>query len=400
MQADLSPHPDFEEMSREDLAAHKKDLESKISFGSKNGADRDIVVWLLQERRMCEAELARRNGKPADRPAEQQIFWPDPLNAQQLIDLPPDPTRWVWMECLPLRATSALIAKSYTGKSTFAASLALAVARGMDFLGRPTQQGAVLYVYLDGPQDELKENFLRIGICGTDPLFTYAGKKPDRVLEWVKNVCSSKKVRLVIIDTAQKFFGFKEDRYEEKINAMAPMLAMADENNFHAMFTYHAAKNATGTISALGSVASEANARVSLYLRKKDETNAGSVRLFETSQNTGKRFETIGLSDPADGFITSVGALYTIELREIGGMALNEIKDTPGITEPDIRNRLHVNTQSLSRALHRLREQNKVERIGRGIQGSPFKYFMAGEVAGIANSPKVVKLFKKDFPSD
>lgn len=327
----------------------------------------------------------------------QEAFWPEPLTAQQLIDLPPDPTRWVWMECLPLRATSALIAKPYTGKSTFAASLALAVARGIDFLGRPTQQGAVLYVYLDGPQDELKENLIHIGLQGTDPIFSYAGRKPDRVIDWVKSVCMANDVRLVIIDTAQKFFGFKEDRYEEKINAMQPMLDLASEHNFHAMFTYHAAKNSANTVSALGSVASEANARVSLYLRKKDDKDNASVRLFDTAQNTGKRFESIGLSDPSDGFLTSLGSLYTIELKEIAGMALNEIKERPGITETDIRELLHCDRTKLNRALNRMIEQRTLERIGRGISGDPRRYYLAGDLTRKPDSDrKIIDLFGRD----
>lgn len=323
----------------------------------------------------------------------EESFWPEPLSAQQLIDLPPDDTRWVWFECLPLRATSALIAKPYTGKSTFAASLALAVSRGIDFLGRPTQQGTVLYVYLDGPQDELKENLLNIGLCGSDPILAYAGKRPSQVVEWVAHVCKSHDVRLVVIDTAQKFFGFKEDRYEEKINAMQPMLNLAQESDFHAMFTYHAAKNSANTVSALGSVASEANARVSLYLRKKEDSD---IRIFDTAQNTGKKFEQIGLSDPKDGFLTSIGALFTIEIKELSAMVINELVDTPAITEADLRERLQCRKSTLMIVLKKLRETNRIERTGVGIKGAPFKYYKAGDI--IENAvpgarEKVIKLF-------
>lgn len=395
MQTEITPHPDdLDEWSQERLLAHKKDLEDKITFGSKHGADRVTIVWLLQERRMCESELRRRNARPS--PGEQQVFWPEPLNAQQLIDLPADPTRWVWMECLPLRATSALIAKPYVGKSTFVASLAIAVGRGIDFLGRSTQQGAVLYVYLDGPQDEQKENLVRAGLMGSDPVFTYAGKRPDRVIEWVGSVSMSHEVRLVIVDTAQKFFGFKEDRYEEKINSMQPMLDLADSLNFHAMFTYHAAKNSANTVSALGSVASEANARVSLYLRKRDETDNNSIRMFDTAQNTGKRFELIGLSDPSDGLLTSLGSIYTIELKEIAAMALNEIKETPASTQEDIRQNIKCNRTMLSRALNRMIDQRSLERTGRGRAGDPYRYYLPGDlIHKIDQSRKVIDLFEK-----
>lgn len=398
MRETITPHPDFETYTTEEIIAHKKELENEISFGTSHGADKLIITWLIQERHLCESVLARRNGHGrAPQTPVQEAFWPEPLTAQQLIDLPPDPTRWVWMECLPLKATSALIAKSYTGKSTFAASLALAVARGIDFLGRPTQQGSVLYVYLDGPQDELKENLLHIGLTGADPIFSYAGRKPNQVVQWVEHVTKTNDVRLVIIDTAQKFFGFKEDKYEEKINAMQPMLDLANEANLHVMFTYHAAKNSLNTVSALGSVASEANARVSLYLRKKDDTDPGSVRIFDTAQNSGKRFEAIGLSNPEDGFLTSQGSLYTIELKEIAGMALNEIKERPGITETDIRELLKCNRVNLNRVLNRMVEQRTVERTGRGRSGDPFKFYLAGDLLKKSDPErKVIDIFRSD----
>lgn len=370
------------------------DVPYDIALELCEGASASCEPPFREAKRKVDQAYKYAPGHSSDETSKQASFWPAPLNAQELIDLPPDPTRWVWFECLPLRSTSALIAKAYIGKSTFAASLALAVARGIDFLGRPTQQGAVLYVYLDGPQDELKENLLNIGLCGSDPIFSYAGRKPDRVLDWCKEVCVNNSVKLLIIDTAQKFFGFKEDRYEEKINAMQPMLDLVNDQNLHAMFTYHAAKNSFNSISALGSVASEANARTSLYLRKKDDTE---YRIFDTLQNTGKKFESIILSDPKDGFITKEGTLWEIEIRETQAMAINEIRDTPGITQDTIRARLMVKNIVLSKALANLRQANQIERTGRGMKGDPFKYFLAGDL--VPKPPAtVIDMFSRKLP--
>lgn len=322
-------------------------------------------------------------------------FWPEIMTASQLIDLPPDPTRWVWNECLPLRSTSALIAKAYTGKSTFACSLAMCVARGIDFLNRPTQQGAVLYVYLDGPIDELKENLTRMGLCRSDPLLVYAGRKPDNVVEWVKQACVKENVKLLIIDTAQKFFGFKEDKYEEKINKMQPMLDLVNEHNFHAMFTYHAAKNSVNTVSALGSVAVEANARVSLYLRKLEDSK---YRIFDTEQNTGKRFESIGLSDPANGILTKTGTLYDIEIERTSEDVLRTIAENPGIVGADLRNEVQGRWKIIGMATAKLKKEGKIEWTGKGKKGDPERYYVAGSlIPGKTEEPektaKVIDLF-------
>lgn len=173
------------------------------------------------------------------------------------------------------------------------------------------------------------------------------------------------------------------------------MLDLANEANFHAMFTYHAAKNSANTVSALGSVASEANARVSLYLRRKDDSDAGSVRLFDTAQNTGKRFEALGLSNPQDGFLKSIGSLFAVELKELSTLITAELRETPGITEMDLKYNLNCRKQTLGIALRQLRETNVVERTGAGIKGAPFKYYMAGDLIKKDAFKKVVDLFKE-----
>jgi Bifunctional DNA primase/polymerase, N-terminal/AAA domain len=321
----------------------------------------------------------------------QGMFWPEPLSAKEMINLPPDTTRWLWENCLPMRATSALIAKSYTGKTTFCCSLALSVARGIPFLGRPTQKGNVLYVYLDGPLDEIRENFLKIGMVETDSIFVYSGRKPDQVVEWVADQCSKRSIKLLVIDTAQKFFGFKEDKYEEKINKMQPILTLADEKNFHAMFTYHAAKNSVDTVSALGSVAAEANARVSLYLRRLPDSDE---RIFDTMQNSGKKFEAIALSDPADGILTKSGLLRDAEVRTMAARVVALIADNPAITHLEIKGEIKGSGRLVGLAVKLLKEQERIEWTGEGRKGSPRKYYLAGQLVRDENN-KVVDLFER-----
>jgi len=376
-------------MPADEIRAAIKELEQDITLASQIG-DKQILVWKIQEKRFAEAALARRNGTA---PPSQKDFWPEVLTAEQLINLPPDPTRWVWNECLPLRATSALIAKSYTGKSTFAASLAISVARGIEFLGRETQAGPVLYVYLDGPIDELKESFIGLGLTAADPVYVYAGRKPDKVLPWVKEQCLAHGCKLLIVDTAQKFFGFREDKYEEKINTMQPMLDLVDEHNFHALFTYHAAKNSANTVSALGSVAVEANARVSLYLRKLDDS---PYRIFDTMQNSGKRFESIGLSDPKEGLLYKTGSLFDIELTVISDQILAAVAATPGITGKDLRNEIPGRWRFIGMATARLKTAGKLEWTGRGKKGDPEKYFLPGSIASEdQKTAKIIDLFSR-----
>ena len=85
------------------------------------------------------------------------------LSMKELLHLPPDPTRWLWDQTLPAAGASVLVSKPKIGKSTFAANLALAIARGLPFLGRNTQQSPVAYLSLDASLPEMIEAFSPFG---------------------------------------------------------------------------------------------------------------------------------------------------------------------------------------------------------------------------------------------
>jgi hypothetical protein len=322
---------------------------------------------------------------------KQQEFWPDVFTSKQLLELPEDETRWIWDRCLPVRSTSVLVAREYTGKSKFACSLALSVARGLSFLNRQTQKSAVLYVYLDGPIDELKENFQQIGMQADDQVFHYAGRRPDKITTWVTEHVRLHNVKLLIIDTMQKFFGFETGTYEERINIMQPFLDMVIQYDFHCMFTCHAAKNA-GTISALGTVGTEANARTSLYLSRLPDSKQ---RIFQSQGNSGRNFEPVGLTDPMNGIIEVKGTMLEIQILDIEVKIKELIEMEPGLTETQIRLAAGAKGLIVNRALKSLRLKNEIERIGRGKKNDAFHYYLAGQLIHEPEAQKVVDLFGK-----
>jgi hypothetical protein len=72
-------------------------------------------------------------------------------------------TAWVVENLLPSGGDSLLVAKPKVGKSTLARCLALAVARGNEFLGRKTSQGLVMYLALEEKRDEVRRHFEAMG---------------------------------------------------------------------------------------------------------------------------------------------------------------------------------------------------------------------------------------------
>src|SRR3990167_7745847 len=169
--------------------------------------------------------------KLQDSPAEQkakiltqQNLWPEFLTAKDLLDRPPDPTRWLWEDCLALGSSSLLIAKAKTGKSTFAAALLICIARGWPFLGRGMAPGVVGYLSLDATYDEIKDVFVKFGLKSSDPIYFTAGQTPRQALEWCIRSISKYGFKFLVVDTLQKLFRFRNiNDYSEVINGMEPL---------------------------------------------------------------------------------------------------------------------------------------------------------------------------------
>ena len=191
------------------------------------------------------------------------------MSMKELLHLPPDPTRWLWDQTLPAAGASVLVSKPKIGKSTFAANLALAIARGLPFLGRNTQQSPVAYLSLDASLPEMIEAFRPFGPRETDPIFIHAGAAPKEavadIMQWVK----ANKARFIIVDIMQRLFRFQNvNDYSEVSNGLEPLTEAAREQNCHVMFLHHAKKDVGDDLdSAIGSTAIRRLAYSYLHLK-------------------------------------------------------------------------------------------------------------------------------------
>jgi len=82
---------------------------------------------------------------------------------RDLMSEPDEKISWIVADKLPAGGISILSAKPKVGKSTLARCLALAVARGEQFLGCPTTQGTVVYLALEEKRSEVQRAFSGFG---------------------------------------------------------------------------------------------------------------------------------------------------------------------------------------------------------------------------------------------
>lgn len=311
----------------------------------------------------------------------QANLWPEFLTAEQALEVPKDPARWIVADCLPIGGSSVLVAKPKVGKSTIAADLALCVARGEPFLGRATQQSPVAYVFLDGPLTDIADTFVKVGLRKTDPVFIHAGIAPADTIAWLLATVNSKSVRLIIIDTIQRLCHFQKiEDYAEITNKLEPLLNLAITGNCHVMFLHHAKKESRDDLdAALGSTAFRALVYSYLFAKRLPDSTR---RIFSSDQRGGVNFDQMGVGfDRTTGRLRIEGTMMEVEVEDAGPKILEFLEfletEDEGATEKKIGEALSLRGIVISKGLRKLFRDGKVERVGKGRRNSPFLYSLA-----------------------
>lgn len=343
--------------------------------------------------------------KLQDAPAEQkakiltqQNLWPELLTAKDILNLPPDPTKWIWNRCLPVGGCSILVAKPKVGKSTLAVCLALAVARGMTFLNRETQQGPVAYLSLDASLPEIGELFLHFGINENDPIFFHAGAPPRDAVTWIMHRIKQNKVKLVIIDTLQRLFRFKNiNDYSEVTNTIEPLLESARQENCHVMLTHHAKKEAMDDLdSCIGSTALRGMFYQYLHIKRLPESD---TRIFRTEGRGGKNFSEYAIAFDKTGFLDISGTREDAEVDQIIPDILAFVQDEAGCTEKQILAAIPGRWQIKVKAVRHCLKNHNLERTGNGKRGDAYRYYLpemlvpaSSQIDGSSISPLNLKI--------
>lgn len=142
-----------------------------------------------------------------------------------LLMEPDEQVSWVWDGILPTGGLSLIAAKPKTGKSTIARQLSHCVVQGLDFLGRKTEEGPVLYCAFEEKRGEVKRYFRLMGTQG--PLYSYINVAPADTIKRLEQAIVDNTPMLVIIDTLMKLCRVNDgNSYTEVIGAIEPLLKL------------------------------------------------------------------------------------------------------------------------------------------------------------------------------
>ncbi len=266
-----------------------------------------------------------------------------------------------------------MAAKPKVGKSTLARNLALAVARGDEFLGRATTQGSVIYLALEEKRGEVRGHFGRMESV-EEPIYIHVGGVFEEALVALRQEVEEWHAVLAIVDPLLRMIRLKDSNdYAEVTRALEPWLLLARETDCHVMVIHHEGKGAANREMGdgiLGSTALLGAVDTGLIMRKRDDKS----RTLESIQRYGVDIpKTVMAFDPDRGTVEAAGTVADLELEHMC-QAIGEALSNTELTEPEIRELTEGRTQVQSAALRKLVAEESVTRVGVGRRGDPYRY--------------------------
>ncbi len=219
---------------------------------------REYLLNFLGERYQLSASAIRNQitplrGESNDIPTDLKGVAPGHPPALKIINLadllysPAPKITWLVQDMLMVGGFSILAARPKAGKSTFARSLAVAVARGnKTFLGRNLTQGTVLYLALEDSAPMLGQELKKLGLKSTDPFLPVLDRPMfEYPLEVLATTVAEQKPILVVIDKMMDFLPFFEGNdYNSTNKAVTPLVDIARDYDTHVLCVHHQRKGA------------------------------------------------------------------------------------------------------------------------------------------------------------
>jgi AAA domain len=294
-----------------------------------------------------------------------------------LLSEPTETTSWLVDKHLPMAGLSLIAGKPKAGKSTLARCLALAVARGLSWLGMPTVQGDVLYLALEEKRDEVRAHFAAMGADSANPVHIYCAPSPQDGLEQLRAAADRYRPVLIIIDPLFRFIRVPDSNdYAVVSAALEPLLTLARETKAHVMAVHHMGKGErTGGDAILGSTAIFGSVDTALLLRRSEH-----YRLLSSVQRYGTDLDEMTIALDPNTRTISAGPSREAADQARAETDIVDYLRTAQQPQPAavIQEAVECRRQTFQRALKAL-VPHRVTRTGEGKNRDPFLYAFAGE---------------------
>jgi len=260
-----------------------------------------------------------------------------------------------------------------------------AIVEGGYFMGRKTPKMHVVMLTEQG--NNIVKAFRDAGITeDTEGLHvmprrrTLDMKWPEIVKAAVKKCKDTDtKAGLLVVDTLPRFAGLEGDRENnagDVMKAMTPLVDAAQKHDLGVWTIRHANHEGRGR----GSTAFLHDVDIVITIRLPDATLPVNVRVIEAhGRYNGIPARTnIGYRD---GRYFDLGADSKVQYNRAREAVLDALKDGAKIPTEDLKGRAAkdagTSTATVDTAIGNLVDEEKIERLGRGVKGDPYRYILS-----------------------
>jgi hypothetical protein len=317
------------------------------------------------------------------------------LTPREIITAAGETPPWI---CEPWVArggvTDVAGAAKLAGKTMLTMSMSGAALEGGYFMGHKVDQSPVVYLSEQG--NNIVKALRDAGISeDTEGLhimprrLTLDMKWPDIVKAAVEK-CLETGARLLVVDTLPRFAGLEGDRENnagDVMKAMSPLVNAAQEHDLGVWSIRHANHEGRGR----GSTAFLHDVDIVITIRPPDATLPANVRVVEAHG----RYDGIPARtniEYKDGRYVDLGADSKVQSNRARDAALDALAGGSEIPSAELMNRISkaagTSIATANTVIGNLMDEGKIERLGRGVKGDPYRYILSFNREGVRDKRK------------
>jgi bifunctional DNA primase/polymerase-like protein/AAA domain-containing protein/primase-like protein len=256
------------------------------------------------------------------------------------------------------------------GKTTFAAHLAVAVARGSVLLNRLTSQCPVLWLDLEQHLRHTKAMFRGLD-ADRLPIFLHSAPVWDFSLGVVGEFITEQQIGLVVVDSLSRLWRLADENDAvQVVKETRELMSLARQSNAAFLLIHHLRKSGGSQgLDARGSGALAAAVDISVQFRQESES---STRLLESQSRYEGTPGRLYTELQADKYIVYDNE-QEVHHRDQRAKILAVLTDYWLLVE-EIAELAGLPVGTTRPVLSEMYEEGIVERQGKGVRGDPFQY--------------------------
>ena len=286
---------------------------------------------------------------------------------------------WVVDGLMPEGALTMVVSFPKGGKSTFTRHMAVAIAKGEDFLGRSVKQGKVLYLALEENPKQVKRSFRRLGLTDDDPLLIMFGKPSKEAVTDLRAIAEQEKPVIIFIDTVTRMpkASFEMNDYMANSAWLDPYMYLAHELGIAVDINYHSSRSgrslegADAIASPIGStgILATPDQIINIKVESDHTRSMSSVGRYEPVPSTILGF------DRDSEMLTVLGEKSEINNQRMRESIMDLLNSKEGewIIQREGLESISGKAKDKNKAINELVEENLVERQGEGRKNSPYE---------------------------